>query len=553
MIGFDFNPTAPALNGLVLTALLVLLAVQGWFLFRHKPLSGRRWAVRAGLNGLFWLALLAFVLRPFWQVPDSSRHVLLVGDEVPAKKARQIGDSLHLTRQLRAADFGVDADFDSVTVLGQDFSALILSRLAGVSLRWIPFDEPDELQAIRWKATLHQGEIQRVTGSLMSTKKQTLKLTFGNQTLDSLMLQKGQNQFALTFPAFASGRTEIALVLARKSLDTIRFFAQPLPPQTYQFVLAAPDFETKTLADWLGQAGQSVQLTAPISTGIGSSLRINQTKNRANNAPDILITDAANATSPTIRKAVLAGKSVLFVGLTKPETDLLAINRATGTRFQVQRISTAESVSVGVGSVQTALPYRFLPDPAQSIVRGYPVAVEYMSSRVGVSLLNETYPTKLGGDSLAYSTLWKKLLAPLQPPTTNNLLADAPIIPNQPTDIRANNAVQQLNKLRLGRDTLRLLPDPLNPTSATATYRFGRAGWQTLADSVELYVEDSTSFVSVANRQRVSALLRAQTGNLHSPASSKQTVRLQTHRLPGWAWGLLLLACLTALWIEPKV
>lgn len=561
MIRFEFTPLSPALNGVVLVALLVLLLVQGWFLMRNKIISGRRRAIRAVLNGLFWLALVAFVLRPVWQTTSQTRHALLIGAEVPTGVSRQVGDSLGLTQRFLASEFR--EPFDSVTVLGQDFTALTLSRLAGSSLRWVRYDALDQLQAIRWKAVLRQGELQRITGSVNSSRRQSLKLLFGGQTLDSLILGEGQNEFALTFPAFSVGRTETELRLNEKPVAMIRFFARLLPAQTYQFILNAPDFETKTLADWLGQQGQVVQLSASMSTGIGSSLRINQPKNGSTKQPDMLITDPGNAGSATVQKAVAAGKSVLFVGLTKPETDLLAINRALGTRFGAQRISTAESVSVGAAG-QTALPYRFLLTPtqlnaAQTLVREYPVAVQRTSgqgalsraavSRVGVSLLNETFPTKLSGDSLTYGRLWYALLAPLQPPAPNSLLADAPIMAT-PTTIRASDELKRPDVLLFADDTLRLSPEPFNAASATGAYRFGRTGWQSISDSVDVFVEDSSALVSVAARQRVSALLRAQVGDV---VRHNQPARLQERRLPGWAWGLLLLACLTALWIEPKL
>ena len=177
-----------------------------------------------------------------------------------------------------------------------------------------------------------------------------------------------------------------------------------------------------------------------------------------------------------------------------------------------------------------------------------------------MSLLNETFPTKLSGDSLTYSRLWNAVLAPLQLPAPDNLLADGPIIAGLPVTIRVSDATKRPGKLLLGRDTLRLLADLFNPASATGRYRFGRTGWQSLTDSVDVFVEDSTAFASVADRQRVSAVLRAavsraQAGNVtrHNPAWQTQSGRSQERRLPNWGWGLLLLICLTALWVEPKL
>jgi hypothetical protein len=528
---------------IIALALLLLLLVQGWFIVRNPSITSNRKWIRAGLNGLLWLLLVGYFLQIRWPVEQPTTHALLVGDEVPAAVARQMKDSLGIQESFTSHSF--KTQYDSVTLVGQQFPTETLTQLSNTALRWIPYNQPDQLQDIQWKGIVRQGEMQRVTGLLTSSKEQLLRLTFGNKTIDSVALHEGTNPFTLQFSAFAWGRSQTELVVGQTTLDTLRFFTRPTDPLTVQFLLNSPDFESKTLADWLGRQGHTVTLSATLSKNINSQVNINKS---GKSIPDLIITEPANAATAAVRKAVADGKSVLFINLTNAEVDSRAINQALGSRWQVRKLSN--EALVPVGNSLNALPYRFADNLNQFAISGYPIAVQRTAGRVGVSLLSETYPLALSGDSLTYTRIWTAVLAQLSASNQNTVQIDAPIYSSMLQSIVINNPTRKLPSLRVGQDTLQLTDSPLNDRSASGQSSFPKPGWQPIQDSLAVYVNAVRPNDPIANRAMVSRFMLAHSvhQSIGGPVDRKTTAQL-----PNWVWLLLFIGCFTALWMEPKL
>lgn len=543
MISFQFDRT-DTLSWLLIVGLLLMLAIQVWLILRNEALSGQRKALRLVLNGLLWLSLLTYTLRPVWNVTSNTSHVLLVSDDVPSDVRQKFSDSLKLKAVVTARTFDGNR-FDSVTVLGQEFQPEFLSGLSRQAIRWIPYYAPDQLQAIRWKGIVQKGEIQQVTGTLQSSKKQRIKLAYAGRVLDSLDLAGGVATFNLKFPVFTVGRTETELVLDRTPLDTVRFFARSLKPLTYQFILSTPDFESKTLADWLGKNGNSVQMVTTLSKDISNKLTIN----KATAKPDIIITDPSNAGNVAVKRAIADGKAVLFINLSNPETDCRLINQALGSRWQVRKISNEALISVGTNTGLQALPYSFAANAAQTIIPGYPAAIQRSTGKIGVSLLNETFPLKLSGDSLAYNRFWNAMIAQLQPAASTNSQIEAPVLEGVREQIVVNNVATRPAGLIIDKDTIPLTYSPINALSAAGKWRVKSAGWIPAQDSLAIYAEKS-GFSTVAKSVLVQRYMAAHAADQMRVGS---TPRLATVTVPDWVWLVILLVCFTALWVEPKL
>ncbi|GAB3957711.1 hypothetical protein GCM10028805_50930 [Spirosoma harenae] len=538
----NVNWTSP-ISWLIAVALVALLLVQIWVIIRNQSLSPIRKWVRGGLNGLLWLLVVGYFLRIQWTVEKPSKHALLVDDDVPSATVRQVKDSLHIQENFTARN--VNAKYDSITLLGQRFPTELLAKLSNSHIQWIPYNQADQLHVIHWDGIVRQGEMQRVRGLVQSSKEQSLRLRFGGRTLDSISVHEGHNEFALQFPAFARGRSQVELILGNKLLDTLHFFARPSDPITVQFLLNSPDFESKTLADWFGKQGHTVNLSATLSKNIGSSVSINK---GGKAVPDLIVTEPANAANTAIKKAVADGKAVLFINLTNPEADLRTINLALGSRWQVRKVSNEPLIPVSNGL--NSLPYRFAETVTQFTVPNYPVAVQRTIGRVGVSLLSETYPLSLSGDSLTYNRLWTSVLARLSSSNLNTVQVDAPVYSGIQQAITINNPSKRLATLKIGQDTLRLTYSPINERSATGQSTFSKSGWQTVQDSLAMYVSPIKADDPTASRVLVSQFMLA-----HSLAESAAGTieKATTAQLPDWAWLVLLVACFTALWVEPKV
>ncbi len=532
------------LTWLLAAALFVLLLVQVWFVVRNQSLTSTRKWIRLGLNGLLWLLLAGYFANIHWSIDRPATHVMLVGNDVPSAVARKLADSLHIRE--RFSSRSLDAVYDSVTLVGQDFPTETLTSLSQSALEWLPYNQPDQLRAVYWKGLVRQGEMQRVTARLQSTQKQWLRLRFGRQTVDSVSLREGDNTVALQFPAFARGRSQVTMVLGNTVLDTLRYFVRPTQPLTIQFVLNSPDFESKTLANWLGKQGHTVTVSTTLSTNIRSNLRINK---GGKQAPDLYITETVNASNAPIRKAVADGKSVLFINLTNPEADSRVINQSVGSRFQVRK--TTNEALVPVSNGLNALPYQFAESLNQRMVSGYPVAVQRGSGRVGVSLLSETFPLALSGDSLAYSRIWTAVLARLSPPDENTIQAEAPVFSRLPQEITVTSPLpNRPPTLQIGSDTVQLTQSPLNERVATGRATFPASGWQPIQDSLAVYVDSLRADSPFARRVAVNQFMRA---HARHKSMDRLPDRVTTSQVPDWVWLLLFLGCLTALWVEPKL
>ncbi|NID13034.1 hypothetical protein [Fibrivirga algicola] len=543
---------------------LALLVLPIWLQRRQRGLSPSRKAVRLGLHGLLWLAVLGLWLQPRWQQTLPSGSILLAADNVPADYVRSTAADLGIKTTFSAAAFRAmktTVPVDTVWLLGQDFPGDVLAKLSRQLVTWLPYNAPGQLQQLRWKGVVRQGEQQTVTGKLNTEEGGMLRLKFGQKTVDSTRLTGDDQAFKLAYVAFSRGRTQLTLWLDKTVLDTVRFVARPAEKLRVRFVLDAPDFETRALADWLGQQGNAVELTNRLSKGIGSELTIN--KATAGTLPDLVVTDPANVTNPLVSKSLAAGKSVLILNLTRPDVDVPGINRALRTSLQVRRIPGKDTIRISPDL--TALPFRFQPAMGTSLVAGFPVAVQPVGGRVAISLLAETFPLRLSGDTTGYTRLWLSMLAPLRPAGKNNVQVDAPVLVHRPAHIAVNNASIVPTRLKVGADTLQLQPAPINARSYEATGRFARAGWLPVQDTLSLYAygnvpegtADSLSnhgVGAVAQREQVASWVRVHRRYGAAPGQTDSTAaRTIEKAIPDWGWLLVIGLLLSALWIEPKL
>ncbi|GAB3805827.1 hypothetical protein GCM10028819_39880 [Spirosoma humi] len=543
----SINWTSP-INWFIALALLLLLAGQLWLIGRNQSLSTSRKWIKAGLNVVLWLLVAGYFGQFNWLSQRPSSHALLVGDDVPSAVARQVKDSLHIQDSFTSRN--LKDEYDSVTVAGQRFPIETLTKLSNSSVNWIPYSQPDQLESLHWKGVVRQGEMQRVTGRVHSSEKKHLRLRFGSRTLDSVSVHKGDNTFSLQFPTFVRGRSQAELTLDGTTLDTIRFFSRPLEPLKVQFLLDSPDFESNTLASWLGKQGHTVQVVTTLSKGINSHVSINKVgKSIDKTTPDLLITDPANAATAAVKKALADGKAVLFINFTNPESDFRIINQALGSKWQVRKMSSEPLVSVGSGL--NALPYRFADNINQVAVSGYPVAVQRkLAGRIGASLLNETFPLSLSGDSVAYSRLWTAVLARLSTSDKNTVQVDAPLFSGLQQEIGLSNSGNLPPFLPIGQDTVSFVKSPMNEHAASGSSLFRQAGWQSIQDSLALYVDARAGNNPLAEQEIIRRFVSA---HALPQSTSEQTARTTTAQVPNWVWLLLFIGCFTALWVEPKI
>lgn len=542
-------------NWLLYACLGVMLVIQLWLLLKNKSLSRKRLWIRTGLNLFVWILIFLFVFQPEWKYTSDTNRILLTDNNVPGTYIQKIRDSLHINESFSNTDFNrlitknphlIDK-LGNVYLLGQSFSAKTISQLSQKNLVWLPFFGNNQLQDLQWKSIIRQGEMQEVSGKISVDKPQTLNLKYANKTLDSLQLKKGLNAFRFSFPAFTIGRTEAVLSLANESLQDIHFYSRS--PQTFNvlFILENPDFESKNLSEWLGKNGNRVEIITTIAKDAQSKVSINKnTQTKIFNA-DIVISNPGNANHALVKKAVADGKSVLFINSIAPEQDIKNINQALGTNWRVKKTSNEQAVSISENL--TALPYSFEENINQKSLSSYPIAIQKKVGKIGVSLLNETFPLKLSGDSLGYTRIWASVFQQLNPPSQDNVMVQAPVFTNTQTPIVLNNLSVAANTLKIANDTTLLIQSAVNPFSFAASYTFRKTGWQSFQDSLSIFVEDKKT--TLQQTKELQETLRAhQRFEAISTLSTAQTI---SATLPDWLWFALIILGLTALWLEPKL
>lgn len=539
----DFEWTHP-LNVVLLALMLVLLIVQCVWLFAKHRHSGR-FVLRLTLNLLLWVSLLAWIVDPAISMGRRFTKGLLIADNVPSEVVRHLKDSLK-NSEVITRDLLSNADVDTLVIAGQQFDpglfAALRQHVNPPHLQWEPYFEKDHMQQLRWKGSVRKGEMQRVEGMIDVSGKRMLSVRFGNEVLDSVLLSPGVNHFRLAFPAFSEGRTAVTLHTNSGSTDTLRYFSLPAEKLTIRFLLGNPDFETRNLAAWLGKQGHSVLYDAVLSKNISSQLNINQAKD-----PDLIVTNPQNAAHAAVRQAIAQGRGVLFLGLTDVPGDVKRINDALRTRFQPIRISNEESVPVSPSL--SALPFRWNVQGFHSHALHYPVQSERTSGKVTVSLLNETFPMQLSGDSLGYAKVWHETLAWARPTSAPVVAWDAPVWSDVPVRLQGNNVKSWDSRVQIGRDTVFTEQSPLNAQSVSAIFLPRESGWLSLHDSLgtALFVEDNTMLSEAARmRHFIQTSRYAET----SRASTRVPAR---RKVPSWGWFVCVMVLMSALWIERKL
>lgn len=531
---------------LVILALLILLFVQIFALRRNKSITKLRSWLKIVLNISLWAVVVLLFINPSIEKELDSNKVLLVSENVPKSAVQKVKDSLKITEVFSQKSFNRQVidnpklinQLGKIYLLGEDASPELLSKIQQHSIHWIPFFQEDELQAIHWNGFARQGEIQRIDGKIYSSVSQILRLKLANQVLDSIKLAKGFNAFTLNFTNFSIGKTTINLVLGEKPLKEINYFSLKNQPHNFLFILSNPDFESKTLADWLGKNGNKVETITTVAKNTQSTFSINTAKKFV---PDIIITDPSNAGNTSVKKAFSAGKSVLFINVENPDIDVRTINQNLGTKWKVKRISNQENRVISRDL--TAHSYQFEASAFQKNIFDYPIAIQKSFGKVGVSLLNESFPLMLSGDSITYARIWQSTFQTLFPSSGNNIQVDAPIF----TDIRSNLQTKQSTDelIFVEKDTVASTQSGINPSSAVAKYTFRKGGWNTFQDSLSVYVEEGDN--TLAKVKIIKPYL-----NEKRISNSENETDVFSTTMPEWVWYLLIIILLSALWLEPK-
>lgn len=529
-------------NYILIFLLAILIALQFYWVFFKIPIKNR--IPKAILNLALWLSIVILIFPPSWQIKESNKHIGIVSENLPQFFLEKIKDRLKIDALVSKKEFAqtekaIQNSTKKITLIGNDFSQEFLSNLIGKNLSYEPYQEPNFPIDLDWKAILRQNENQEILGKIELKKDQILKVKFGNTTLDSIKLQKGKSKFKLSFPSFSVGQTTVELFLNESLIQKINYYSRKPKPRKIVMLLENPDFESKTLADWLAKNGNTVEVITELTKNTIQKIDLN--KDLTSEDFDILISSPKYAVSAIAKEAIAKNKSLLFINFSDPNSQIQKINKTLGTVFTTKRISNESEIKL-INEI-SAFPYQFEKNISQKQLLQLPIIVNH--NHIGISLLNETYPLALSGDSLNYRKIWGGILRMLIPIEKENLTLNAPVFIDQKIDFYINNFENPINKIAISGDTISLSNAPLNMYSKNGSYIFRKNGWQPFLDSLAIYVEEKP-----IPFQNINQILDFVKQNKITFQTINQNMM---YRLPTWFIFGLIISILALLWIEPKI
>jgi hypothetical protein len=455
----------------IICALLLVWVCAITYLYVKKPYL---FLFQIVLHTILFTVLYLFVF-PFNMATEGINNKICIVDNSQTQKAiSSLKDSIGISEFLSAAQFKsrlLKGNFQNKNLIlaGTNFDSEFLARLANYSVEhWVDF-KPNEVQSLNYQGILEQNEMQIIQFTVDVEKSQFAKVRLGSTTLDSVLLHVGQNSAELSFPVFGIGRNEMMLEIGESKIG-IRFFGIKSIAKNIKIRTSSPDFEFKTLAEWLTKGGHNVQLITDVSKNTNSEITFAQ--DLKGKEIDLYIC------SPDKISEKAKAKAVFVMGLVTPEKYIALINRTLGVNFNIQKKGNAIKTLKNGAEV---LPFVFNATSSQFYAPELEIIGQ--NSRVGTTLLRSTYPLILAGDSMTYAKIWNNLFQILPKPT-NTWRVDSPVLQNISSKISNSNK----------SDSIKIENREVLNINGEAKVFFKNAGWKPLGDSVEIYVDDNNYF-----------------------------------------------------------
>ncbi|GAB2486180.1 hypothetical protein [Algoriphagus taiwanensis] len=520
-------------SDLLIWTILILVLVIGLFsvfFYGKKGVSKNRLWVKIGLFVGFWAFLALSLLRPQVLNPKESESWLVYQSGLERAEIEFWKDSLGLENAVEIMDF--EKQSDQVILLGKKFSEAELYPFRRLETDWFLPRENGLIRDISWKGYLRKGELQRVTFSVFSTNPdQVFKL--GIPKTDSLILNSGWNQGILEFATSGQGRAEVPLILGSDTLSVLRYFVGPSVPKKYQFQLGFPSAESRALATFLREKGETVSEQIQLSKE--SFLVTDENKDSL----QIRIIDPAQLNQKSLQDWIKEGKeNLMLIQVADPVALSQQVNRLFGTDFELEAAKT--ELENGL----EALPFRWKKKRGQKAFLDDRIAIEQAGSRqIGISLLESSYPLILEGKRDAYEEIWGEVFGAMEPAEPRSKRLDAPIFQGLETQIQLFDQDSLPEFWSIGEDTLWLKPNPINEFQATGDWLPTKSGWMDAGEDLSVYSFQAEEFPAVSTGKYISQLQQ----------DSRKTEKEQFQQISPWIGLVGMLVFLGGMWVEPKL
>ncbi|RAI88463.1 hypothetical protein [Algoriphagus yeomjeoni] len=519
--------------------ILTILVVQLFWIGKSdlKP-SGK--AIKGSLNALFSLLLIGYIFQPSWRSSNPEQAVLVYSGSTQKSTLNYFRDSLDLKKSYDITKY--KGEGNPVYLLGNDFSKVDLLSLGEKEILWISESEPSSISFLEWKGILRKGEMQTINGRIVAQDSLKISLSQQGELLSETRVAPSSGIFSIQFPASILGRNQLDLMVNDSLYGSINFFTTAAKPIRYSLQFAFPTSEIRFLSQFLIASGENV------SEKIDISKSATITSGRAEtDSLQFLVIDPAQLKKKSIQEAIADGASVLVMNLTDVANDISSINKALETNFKTNRSTNEESRRIET-DLESA-PFEFEEVIAQKVLFEKGFAVQQVgNAKVGVSLLGQTFPVKLAGDSLRYQEIWQKILSAMLPQQAGGIELMQPVFTGMSGEVLVNKKEFEDNFIKIESDSVFLQQSLVNPFSKSGSFVSLDSGWISIGDKLEMYSYPSSEWVSLKTAKQRADFLSDHTGN-----TTRTQVSEIEKKISDWLWLGMFLLVLTLIWLEPKL
>lgn len=529
-MNLDFSPiVSPPL----LWTLLILVLMTGLasvFFYRKKGVSINRLWVKTGLFLGFWTFLAVALLQPQVKKPKESQPWLVYEEGIGKAELDFWKDSLGLERAVEISGF--DQQSDRVVVLGKEFSKAELYPLRGLEVDWVLPKDNGLIRDISWKGYVRKGENQRVFYSVFSSQPdQMLKL--GVAKTDSIALNSGWNQGVLEFRTAGQGRLEVPLMLESDTLALLRFFVGPSVPKKYQVQMGFPSAESRNLATWLREKGETVSEQIQLSRETFLQTEEN------NDSLQIRIIDPAQLSQKSVQDWIKAGMgNLMLIQVNDPIALSQQVNRLFGTDFELESAGTALEYGL------EAMPFQWKEKRGQRAFLDQRIAIQRAgSTQIGISLLESSYSLVIEGKKEAYEEIWGEVFGAMEPDEPRSKRLNAPVFRGLEANIQLFDQDSLPEFWDAGTDTVWLKRNPVNLFQAEGNWQPNGTGWLDAGDDFSVYSYQAEDFPAVSTARFFSELQQ----------DYRKAENEQYKEISPWIGLIGMLVFLGGMWVEPKL
>lgn len=575
----SFDPVLP----LWISLLLILVAVGTiiWKEYRDR---------RKGLPTIFGIALITLglagiVLRPSSLITRNSIVILLTPNyetgvvdsllrkypEAEVYTAPQVmADGKRKTIPLTS--WHELSDIPSVdVVVGEGMPPYAWDLIEVPRSVFLPANlDPGLLKWIIPKS-IKANSVHELRGEYYADEPTILKIEGAGVIADSTPVEKGLARFSLAFKPKNAGPLTLTFTEKTKGLNIahrLGLTVEKADQLKVLFLQDYPTFEGSYLKNFLAQR-HSMAIRYRLSRKIFRYEYVNMptltqrdiTKESLGGFDVVILTPSAlqnlaRAEKQAIESAVRGGLGILITGGGKETVEFgpdLNMERSARDTVHVSLAAGQKKILKTGGYLIRNQP-RLNPVLSQSekILTGY---VNYGFGRIGYTVLTETYPLLLRGDSLAYANLWIPILESIatqkRPSMEIRAISQMPFLKDEPFHLEV---FTHAGAPELYYDSVRIpvIEDPLIANRWNATIWPTYKGWNLISAK-----GDSTVFWFFVNNPDEWQSLRSQRNADAAKMYAVSTIG--ERRIPEWQrinpiiFYALFLSGMSILWIIPKM